>query len=227
MPGFEGVYELAEASRYLHATAPQKPPHYSTFRRWVRSGLTVPEAPPIPAKGLFITFEDLVSLRMVVALRVAGFSLQHIRRVHRWLKDTTGYPRPFALRDLWISETDIFIEMENLLSVTRGGQYAMEFIKEWLSRLRRPLAGSLDLAFRRVDGKEVACSWMPHSHVSLNPLIHFGAPCIEGTRIPTTAVWAMFLGGDKPEAIARDYGLPLIKVQSSLEWEKKIANLVS
>lgn len=226
MPAFAGIYELAEASRYLYITAPQRPPHYSAVRRWIRSGLPVPEARSIPAKDLFLTFEDLVSLRMIVALRVAGFSLHHIRRVHQWLENVTDYTRPFALKDLWISQTDIFIEMEGLLSATRRGQYAMEFIKEWLHRLHRPPDVSLDLTFKKENGKEVASKWTPQPYVVLDPLVQFGAPCLEGTRIPTTAVWSMFMGGDEPEAIARDYGVGLMKVQASLEWERKIAGAV-
>lgn len=226
MAGFTGIYELADATRYLHVTAPQQPPRYSALRRWVRSGLPVTDVPPAPAKNLFLTFEDLVTLRMIVTLRIAGFSLQHIRRVHEWLQDKTDYSRPFALKDLWISETEIFVKMDEMLSATRQGQYAMEFVKEWLRHLCRPADGSLDIGFKRVNGDEIACSWTPHSHVLLNPLVQFGAPCIEGTRIPTRSVWSMFLGGDKPEAIAKDYDAPLIKVQSALDWERKIAGVI-
>lgn len=226
MAAFTGIYELPEAGRYLYVTAPQKPPHYSTLHRWVRSGLPIPEARSIPAKSLFLTFEDLVSLRMIVALRIAGFSLQHVRRVHKWLVEATGYPRPFAMKDLWVSETDIFIEMYGLLSVTRQGQFAMEFIKEWLRQLRRPLVDSLDLTFKEEHGKEIASSWMPHPYVVLDPLVQFGSPCLERTRIPTGAIWSMFLGGDRPTAIAKDYGVTLVKVQAGIEWEEKIAAIV-
>lgn len=224
MSAFAGIYELAEASRYLYVTVPGKPPLYPALHRWVRSGLPAPEAPSIPAENLFLTFEDLVSLRMIVALRIAGFSLQHIRRVNSWLQKATDYSRPFALKDLWVSEMDIFIGMERaLLSATRRGQYAMEFIKEWLRHLRRPPDSSLDLSFKKIAGKEIASTWTPHPYVVLNPLVQFGTPCIEGTRIPTRTVWSMVMGGDRPEAIAKDYDVPILKVQSALEWEKRLA----
>jgi uncharacterized protein (DUF433 family) len=102
----------------------------------------------------------------------------------------------------------------------------MEFVREWLRHLRRPVDGALDLSFKKVNGKEVASAWMPHLHVVLNPLVQFGTPCVEGTRIPTRAVWSLFLGGDKPQAIATDYKLPVVKVESALEWEKKVAGVV-
>lgn len=129
------------------------------------------------------------------------------------------------MKDLWISETDIFIEMEGFLSATKRGQYAMEFIKDWLRRIRRPDIGSLDLSFVKSKGKEVASAWTPHPYVVLNPLVQFGAPCIQDTRIPTVAIWSMFMGGDTPDAIAKGYNVSLFKVQSALEWEEKVAGI--
>lgn len=224
---YEGIYELCNAGRYLYITAPQKLPHYTTIHRWVRSGLPSAEAQALPERELFINFQDLVSLRMIISLRMARFSLQHIRGVHKYLQNLTGYRRPFALKDLWISETEIFIEMEGFLSATKRGQYAMEFITDWLHRIRRPDIGDLDLTFVKSEGREIASTWIPHPHVVLNPLIQFGAPCVQDTRIPTVAIWSMFRGGDKPESIATGYTVPLFKVQSALEWEEKIAGITS
>jgi len=222
---YEGIYELRDAGRYLYVTAPQRLPHYTTIYRWVRSGLPSVEAQALPKRELFINFQDLVSLRIIISLRIAGFSLQHIRRVHKYLQGLTGLNRPFALKDLWISETDIFIEMERFLSATKRGQYAMEFIKDWLRRIARPDIGNLDLTFVGSKGREMASAWIPHPYVVLNPLIQFGAPCVQDTRIPTEAVWSMFRGGDTPESIAKGYHVPLFKVQSALEWEEKVAGI--
>lgn len=224
---YEGVYELHNAGQYLYITAPQRLPHYTTIYRWVRSGLPSAEAQALPKRELFINFQDLVSLRMIISLRIAGFSLQHVRRVHKYVKGITGHKKPFALRDLWISKTDIFIQMEGYLSATKRGQYAMEFVKDWLQRIRRPDIGDLDLTFVKSDRGEIASTWTPQPHVVLNPLIQFGAPCLQDTRIPTVAVWSMFRGGDTPETIAKGYNVPLFKVQSALEWEEKLARITS
>lgn len=224
---YEGVYELRNAGRYLYITAPQRLPHYSTIHRWVRTGLPSSEAQLLPKRELFINFQDLVSLRMIISLRIAGFSLQHVRRVHKYLQGVTGHKKPFALKDLWISKTEIFIQMEGYLSATKRGQYAMEFIKEWLHRIRRPDIGDLDLTFIESDGGEIASAWTPQPHVVLNPLIQFGAPCLQDTRIPTASVWSMFRGGDTPEAIAKSYSIPLFKIESALDWEGKIAGITN
>jgi len=223
---FTGIYELSEAGRYLYVTTMNNPPRYSTLHRWVRSGLPSADAKSAPTKDFYLTFEDLISLRMVVALRTAGFSLQHVRNVHKWLQGATGYQRPFALRDLWVSDTDIFVEMNDLLSATRKGQYAMNIIKRWLTQIRRPIDSSLDLTFKETDNKkEVASSWTPITYVVLDPLVQFGSPCLAETRIPTRAVWSMYIGGDKAATIAKDYGVPLAKVEASINWEERLADV--
>ncbi len=227
MAGFVGMYEVAEAARYLHVTAPQRPPQYSAVRRWIRSGLPDPETVVKPANELILTFEDLISLRMVVTLRIAGFSLQHIRRVHKELRRITGYSHPFAIKDLWISETDIFVEMDGWLSATRNGAYAMDFVKDWLRQIRRPIDNSLDIIFKKVNEYEIAAGWSPHAYVFLNPLIQFGTPCIEGTRIPTRSIWDMHRAGDKAEAIAMNYKVSRLQIESAIEWEREIASVAS
>ena len=227
MAGFVGMYEVAEAARYLHVTAPQRPPQYSAVHRWIRSGLPDPEAVIKPANELILTFEDLISLRMVVTLRIAGFSLQHIRRVHKELRRIMGYPHPFAIKDLWISETDIFVKMDGWLSATRNGAYAMDFVKDWLRQIRRPIDNSLDITFKKLNEYEIAAGWSPHSDVLLNPLIQFGTPCIEGTRIPTRSIWDMYRAGDKPEAIAMNYRVSHLQIESAIEWEREVASVAS
>jgi uncharacterized protein (DUF433 family) len=177
----------------------------------------------MPKRDIFINFQDLVSLRMIISLRIAGFTLKQIRIAQKYLREMTGHERPFALKDLWLSDTDIFIEMEGMLSATKQGQYAMDFVKDWLHRLRRPDVGSLDLTFEREENMEVASSWIPQPQIQLNPLIQFGAPCILGTRVPTETIWSMFIAGDTAESLAASYHLTLDKIQSALEWEKKIA----
>ncbi|MBM3133509.1 MAG: DUF433 domain-containing protein [Chloroflexi bacterium] len=225
MSEFSGIYEMAEAARYLHVTAPRRPPNYAAVRRWVRSGLPDPETITRPATELILSFEDLISLRMVVALRIAGFSLQHIRRVHADLRRITGYPHPFAIKDLWVSNTDIFVQMNGWLSVTKRGTYAMEFVKDWLREIRRPIDDTLDIGFKRTDGHEVAAKWSPYPNVLLNPLVQFGTPCIEGTRIPTGTVWDMYRAGDRPQAIANNYRVSITQIESALEWEKELAHI--
>ncbi|MBI2918677.1 MAG: DUF433 domain-containing protein [Chloroflexi bacterium] len=223
MPEFAGIYELAEVVRYLQATSCAPSPSYEQVRRWVRSGLPMPDLVVTRGRNLVVVFEDLISLRLVVALRQAGFSLQHIRSVHDWLQDATNCQRPFAIQELWVSSSDIFVQMEKqLLSASKRGQYAMGLVKGWLRTLGRPDLPT-DMTFKQANGCALAASWKPQPHVVLDPLVQFGAPCLEGTRIPTRAVWSMVRAGDSPRAVARDYGVSLVEVEAAIEWEKRLA----
>lgn len=227
MNEYKGIYVLPEVTEYLYVTSPDKFTRYSTLRRWIRYEIFTPEAHKKSSKDLIINFEELVSLRMIVALRTAGFSLKNVREANDWLIRKTGYRYPFALKDLWISNTEIFIDLEGFFSVTKKGQFSFGFLKNWLKQLRRPYCTSpdlpVDLSFEYMGEREVASKWIPYQCVTLNPLIQFGSPCIEDTRIPTKSVYSMFLGGDSPKSISRSYGVPLFKIELALEWEKKIA----
>ncbi|MCS7206326.1 MAG: DUF433 domain-containing protein [Dehalococcoidia bacterium] len=226
METFAGVYFIPEVARYLWATGPEmRRPSYRSLLRWITSGLLRPLATTQSGRERWVTFEDLISLRMLVALRQAGFSLQHIRRVHAWLEEASRYPRPFALQDLWLGETEIFIQMEqSLVSASREGQYAFEIVRAWLRHL--PRLEIADMAFeRKVNGKHVASRWRPCPGIVLDPQVQFGSPCIESTRIPTSAVWSMVRAGDSEESVARAYGIPLHKVQAAVEWEKRLAKV--
>lgn len=223
----EGIYELVEATRYLRATIPDRPPTYGKMLRWVRKGLSCPKLVGAQGKELYLTFEELISLRMVVALRQSGFSLQHVTRVENYLRGLLSYEHPFAVRDLWFSGTQIFVEMEHeLLSASRHGQLAMVILKSWLHALKRKTFVDkefMDMAFeRRINGKLAVSSWTPYMSVILDPRIQFGVPCIEGTRIPTRSIWFMVKGGDSEKAIASAYHIPIEKVGAALAWEQKL-----
>ena len=44
-----------------------------------------------------------------------------------------------------------------------------------------------------------------HERISLNPLIHFGKPCVAGTRIPVQSVLELVREGLSFADIMRDY----------------------
>ena len=210
---YEGIYEVPEAARYLGTAMRLRTPLNVTSTKliyWIRRGLTTPDLVEIPGRQLLMTFEDLISMRVIAALRAAGVSFKKIYRAERWLRDTTGHPRPFATELVWTERSDVFAEFQRkLIAASRSGQYAMEILRTYLI----PVHG---LAF---DERRVAKSWEPHKDILLDPLIQFGAPCIKGTRIPTRAVWGVLRGGDSIELVTRSYGLAVDEIKEAVEWE--------
>lgn len=71
------------------------------------------------------------------------------------------------------------------------------------------------------DGRVVA--WRPVDRISAAPSIQFGATCIDGTRLPTRALYDASLGGDTPAVIARLYGIAEADVESAITWERSLA----
>ena len=72
------------------------------------------------------------------------------------------------------------------------------------------------------DDRKIAVAWKPSSDIVLRPSIQFGEPCIAGTRIPTSAVWALFKGGDNIEFLSDSYGVEQAKLLHAIEWEQRL-----
>lgn len=212
---FRGIYDVPEAARYLRAGNPWTEHHAlssSTLIRWIRSGLSSPELADTPGRELLLEFNDLVSMRVITALRASGVGWREIRRTEQWLQQTRGVEWPFATEFLWTGQGELFAEWANrLVSGSRHGQAALDLLRDYVI----PVSG---LAFSGESG--LAVSWEPVASVTLNPLVQFGAPCIKGTRIPTRSVFGMIEAGDSPERVARSYGISQGELQAAYDWEQ-------
>ena len=213
---FTGIYEMPEAASILLAA---RMPHDSypvssrKLIRWVRTGLAGADAREAAGGDKLITFQDLVSLRVITALRAAKVSLKHIHAAEAYLRETTGHARPFATEFLWTDNSEVFTSLRNrLVAASLHGQIAMDIIKEYLV----PVHG--------LDFEEgIAASWEPAKSVLLKPDVQFGAPCIKGTRIPTRSLRNSYLGGDSIDRLASAYGVGREEVEAAIAWEEKLA----
>ena len=215
--GFEGIYEIRDAASYINATMSTPGPYAINNRRlirWIRQGLTLPALSNVHGTKLTLSFEDLISLRVIALLRANGIGFPKIYQAERWLREETGAHRPFATEVVWTNSDEIFqLKGAELIAASLGGQYAM---KEFFERRLWPVAG-LDF-----DDRKIAVAWKPASHIILRPSIQFGEPCILGTRIPTSALWALFKGGDSIEFLSDSYGVEQAKLLHAIEWEQRL-----
>lgn len=216
---FTGLYEMSEASLYLRASRGADRTYRvdsSKLIRWIRKGLSDRELIHVRGGDLLIGFEDLISLRIIAALRSAGISFNVIYEAERWLRDVFYHPRPFATEAVWTEGSQVFVQMcDRLIAASRAGQIAFELLRDWLI----PVHG---LAF---DSQGIVLDWEPQEGVLLAPDIQLGAPCVKGTSIPTSAVWGMVGGGDSVEYVMRAYRLERQEVESVIEWESKLRGL--
>ena len=217
LPALHGIYEVPEAARYLKATIHADmvfPLSSPKLIRWIRRGLASPDLIELPGRDLLIAFEDLISMRVISALRSAGVKWSEIYDANRWLRSNLGVQRPFATEDIWVGQGQIFAEWtKRLISASRHGQMALDLLWQYVI----PVHG---LTFD--EKSKVATSWEPLDSIVLEPQIQFGAPCIKGTRIPTRTISGMVEAGDPAEWVASAFGLSLEEVQAACDWESRL-----
>jgi uncharacterized protein (DUF433 family) len=213
---YTGIYDAPAAARLLLAgqrTSEVYPVSSRTMLRWIRKGLTTPSLACIPGRELTFSFEDLISIRVVSALRAAGVKWPKIHIAEAWLREKTHYERPFAREEMWTDQSDILTEFKGVLvAASRNGQMAMEIVEEYLI----PVSG---LSFEN----HVADSWEPQPFIVLDPEIQFGDPCIKGTRIPARSVWGMVRAGDPKEQVREAYKISPEEMAAALDWGDRIA----
>ena len=78
-PSPQGIYDVPEAARYLRATSHAEELYPVSSRKligWIRRGLASPDLSDVEGRELLIEFEDLVSMRVVAALRAGRCELE-------------------------------------------------------------------------------------------------------------------------------------------------------
>ncbi len=216
-PAFDGIYEAPEAARYLKVAAHGEiiyPVRSATIIRWIRHGLASPDLADVPGDELLLTFADLVSVRVIAALRGTGVQWKEIRATERWLRKELGIQRPFASEALWTRGGQVLGDWTSrLLAASMHGQAAFEMLRQYLI----PVHG---LDFDEASG--MASSWEAAPSIMLAPEIQFGAPCIKGTRIPARTIAGMIDAGDSREWVMREFGISEEEADAACEWEHRL-----
>lgn len=214
--GSPGTYSVPNAALYICATMRNGPTFRLNTRHlyyWTREGLAGGYLTGVRNRHLFVTFKDLVSLRIVAAMRANGIKPREIQIAEAELRKMYGWEYPFTMVDLWTSKPDIFMKVRGIpLSVSRHWQAAMAFIEEYL----QPVHG---LTF---DLFGSSATWEAHHGILLDPQVQYGDPCIQGTRVPTQVIWSFYQAGDSLDELAVLYGLHRSQLENAVAWEKRI-----
>ncbi len=214
---FVGIYDVPETARYLKA-ATYGDLVYAVdsgkLIRWIRRGVASPNLVGLHGTELLIAFEDLISIRVVAALRAAGVTWAEIDRTEHWLRTKLRFQRPFATEYLWTGQGEVYIDWtQRLLSASRNGQLALGLLKDYLI----PIHGLMFSA-----ETHLATSWEPINGIVLEPDVQFGTPCIKGTRIPTRTIAGMVAAGDSVDWVVEAYDLTIEEVNAACEWESRL-----
>jgi uncharacterized protein (DUF433 family) len=223
---FSGIYVAPKAALYLTATLKEDIPepvqripiNSRNLINWVRTGLMTPELRSVRGHELILSFGDLVSMRVIAALRSFGVSWAKIHKAEQFLREQTGYRRPFAVKQVWTDTANIFanINQEIFLAASHHGQIA---VPQLLGEYLQPVG---DMTFASYKNLLIADTWNPHPDITLNPLIQYGEPCISGTRMRTRILSQMIDSGDSPSYIEKAFDLTSSQINHGLEWENRL-----
>lgn len=210
----QGIYSLSELRLYLafHGT----PDDGDRALYWLQNALN-----PVDhrARQPDYSFSDLVSLLVVRELVDLGMEPHDIRDAERYLRKRFKTARPFVNQEIATDGKVVFIRSDvedQVESANHGGgqQAHRKVVGPYLKRVR----------YVHTDAKDwtPAVAWSPSRGVVLNPAIQFGAPVIEGTRVPTSAV--ADIAGSAGVATASDrLGVRVEGAKAAVKFEQALA----
>lgn len=165
------------------------------------------------------SFNDLISVFAVAELRRHHVSLQRIRRAKSELRKLLGIEQPLALDGLYTDGDYVFADLGvsgQLTNLNRGGQEAHHAVLALkLERVR------FEQGARMPD--RPARAWSPMEGVCVDPAVQFGAPCVEGRRVPTSTLVQLASEGASVEDLAFEFRLGQDEVSRALVFEARLA----
>lgn len=192
-----GIYDVAETARLI-----KRDP--DTVARWTQGDKALHEVDD----RQIMTFLDLISLLVISELIRRRVPRPEIRKGGEYLSRELDTNFPFAHKGIATAGAAFFGNLGEWIDVGKGGQLAFQqAIREYL----RPVIYGED---------DLASVWKPHSRILINPAVQAGAPCIEGTRVPTQLIAELAESPEDYSQIADDYRLTLADVKAAVKYER-------
>jgi len=219
----KGAYTVSDARRLTGVPE-------SRIRRWLMGrsrlyrGDVVHDAPlwtpvlPLIEDGLYLTFRDLIELRMVDRFRQQKISMPYLRKLVAAARELAGDTHPFSTSRFRTDGRRFYLEM---LSKTRE------------PRLMEVLSGQhvfhsiISVGLKDIDfDAGVASAWRPEAgqgEVVIDPARAFGKPILRRSGVPTSVVRNQAEAGRTAQQIANDFEIDGRAVRAALAFEGRQA----
>lgn len=216
-----GLYSPAEAAVLTHIPAPK-------IRRWLWGhaigdkdypALWRTQLEKFEMGQLYLSFLDLVQLRVAKAFIDAGLSPQKVRRAIEYGSQIVLSDYPFANTRFRTDGKTVILHVlrtdgdEELIDLFNDGQYLMQKVIE-------PSLKNLEF-----DG-DIATRWWPLGRskgVVVDPQRQFGQPIDNATGVPTSVLAEAAKVEGSEEAVAKRFMVPLASVHRAVAFELQLA----
>lgn len=219
----KGAYSVADARRLSGVSA-------AKIRRWLSGrhrtyrGKLVYDPPlwtaslPLFDDTLYLSFRDLIELRMVDQFRRQRISMPYLRKVVAAAQELTSDSHPFSTSRFKTDGRRLYLEMLSMTEEPRlveilSGQHVFHSIIS---------AGLKDVEFE--DG--VASSWRPEvgkGEVVIDPHRAFGKPILARYGVPTGTIYAHARAGRSLRQLKSDFEVDERALRAALAFEDRLA----
>ena len=214
------VYSTAEAAAFLDIPS-------TTLRWWAFGGFvgryrtwSEPLIERPVASDDLLSFNNLAELHILsVTTRLHRVKLKAVRAAVEHIRERFPSPYPLLSEAFFTDGRDLFVKtVEETLNITRQGQLALKPILDlYLERIVRDEKFLPTKIYPVMRGQESS------KVVSIMPTVSSGRPVIDGFGIPVSSIWGRYQGGDSSEFLARDYDIPLEKIEGAINYVEKYA----
>jgi uncharacterized protein (DUF433 family) len=166
---------------------------------------------------LFLSFLDLVQLRVADAFIEAGLSAQKVRRAIEYGREILSTDFPFASARFRTDGKTVILHVlddadsddDRLIDLFKSGQYLMQKVIE-------PSLKGLEF------DKDIAARWWPRGRargIVLDPRRQFGQPIDHVTGVPTTVLANAAKAEGSTARAAKMFRVPLASVKRAVAFE--------
>jgi len=209
-PLTDGIYSLALAAQLTGLPA-------AKMRKWLSARGSKPSVvSPVYDRQMdrnwYISFLDMVELKLIGELRQAEVPMHTIRKAHRRGRELLGVSHPFASQELETDGKSVLIRYKGTLMDLDQAQYVLEDV----------IAPFLDSLSFDLESK-LAKSWRIHDGVVVDPRHAMGKPVVEGSKVPTAILARAVEGADgNVETVAEWYEISIEDVQHAVDFESRL-----
>ncbi|WP_420453167.1 DUF433 domain-containing protein [Ilumatobacter sp.] len=166
-----------------------------------------------PSFDRAFSFGDLIALTVARQIRAAGVSDRHLRSGTAFLRERFQSHNPLSSHEA----------IERL--ATSGNSFLLHESDDQYDDIGQGGQGTFKdvvrIGLKRVEFDEAGGPhrWVPVDGVVIDPRIQAGAPCVSGTRLPTSVIAGRAI--DEPlDDLAFDLGVELAALEAAIRFEE-------